>query len=476
MKKALFLICCFLISFTVISYSQSYPIPAPGSQWGELTSALFGDDYGSYFTYDGKDTIINDQTYQYWYENTFTRYEDNKLYKLENYWSNPDSMVELVYYDFNLTVNDSFLLPITFDTVYANVTDVSYITTLNGQSRKKIELWSYDPEFAGRFEWIEGIGDVLNTLFYTYQSQFYVTDIFTRLVCFSDSSGDVYKDKNFDYPCELLLDYEELKIDAGRDTTFCDCDDIFYLGGNPTVIYGEGPYYYSWTTINSEPASFFLDDTTVANPILNIENLMLAGESVTFVLTVNTYESQKSDSVTIRAVAIGQTLIYFSPEINKGDTLELPHNEFLWGIEPYSYYWSPDYNISDVNASNPLAWPDTSTTYHVYAIDSIGCKSPVDFVDVIVNNPSNVISFKLNKGESTVFPNPVNANSVLVFDAEIQSNLILKIINASGVVIYSDFLSENPFPIGRLIKQSGIYFYTIGDDSEILSNGRFVKD
>src|SRR5690606_25347272 len=109
------------------------------------------------------------------------------------------------------------------------------------------------------------------------------------------------------------------------------------------------------------------------------------------------------------------------------------------------------------------AWPDTSTTYNVYVIDSIGCKSPIDVIDVTVKITDAISLIELSKGESTVFPNPVTANSVLIFEPEVQSDKILKIINTNGTVVYNGLLSENPFKIGNLIQQNGMYFYSIWD-------------
>lgn len=487
MKKSLFLTCCVLLTFGIIGYSQTYPIPAPGSQWGELTflgppCVPGAGNYGSVYRYNGRDTIIDEQIYQYWGSGTFTRYDDNKLYLIDKYRSKPDSIVEFIYYDFNLEVGDRFLLPITYDTVYAIVEEVSNFSTLNGQTRKKIFLRAYDNDsnLLVQLEWIEGIGAVNNILFYENQLMYNgTTDIYTHVVCFSDSSGYVYKDERFDYSCDEIESIKPFIVDAGRDTTFCycECNDTTRLGGNPSAFQVFEPKY-TWTTINSHPASYFLNDTTAANPILNNEKLMIAGESVTFVLTVteNYCENQKSDSVTVRAVSIGQTLVYYNPQINKGDSVTLPHNEFLGGIEPLKYYWSPNYNISATDISNPKAWPDTSTTYNVYVIDSIGCKSPIDVIDVTVKITDAISLIELSKGESTVFPNPVTANSVLIFEPEVQSDKILKIINTNGTVVYNGLLSENPFKIGNLIQQNGMYFYSIWDKSEVLTRGKFVKN
>lgn len=213
MIKLSLLILLTLISLSFRTYSQSYPIPAPDSQWGNVS--MYGPPgltgaghYGSTLRYNGKDTVINEQTYQYW-EGVYTRYNNNKMYMIDKYSSKPDSIVEVVLYDFNLAVNDTFLLPI-FSQYgsYAIVNNVSDFTALNGQTRIEITLSIKGQICANNLKWIEGIGDVNNGVLYPYTIG--ICDISHRVVCFSDSSGNVYKEAGFDYPCDSLDNYVHL--------------------------------------------------------------------------------------------------------------------------------------------------------------------------------------------------------------------------------------------------------------------------
>jgi hypothetical protein len=73
----------------------------------------------------------------------------------------------------------------------------------NGEYRTELILrnsnWS--------FQWIEGIGDIQNGLFYLSQIGLY--DIYASIVCFSDKNGLIYKRDGFDYPCEDIGNYFE---------------------------------------------------------------------------------------------------------------------------------------------------------------------------------------------------------------------------------------------------------------------------
>jgi hypothetical protein len=204
----------FLFVIAYNGYGQNYPIPAENSSWGIVTCygppGLPGAGcYGGIEKYEINDTVMNGKTYQCWGGNMYTRYLNNKMLMIDTYNFTPDSMVEAEYYDFNLEVNDRFLLPQFFDSIYAVVYETHLFNMLNGQTRKRLKLY-IDGHIgcSGLLDWIEGIGDINNTVFYTYQLG--LCDIYPRIVCFSDSSGQVYKEPGFDYPCNSLENYVDL--------------------------------------------------------------------------------------------------------------------------------------------------------------------------------------------------------------------------------------------------------------------------
>jgi len=196
-----------MIFFVLKSNAQPYPIPPKSASIGYIS--FFGPpglpgagSYGSVENFEASDTIINNKTYQYW--NThLTRYDENRMWYIDPYQSTMDSLVERVYYDFNLTKNDSFLI---FDEYNAVVTEVSTYYTPNGQHRKRIRL--YIDEMGERMDWIEGIGDVNNGIL--YENQLGLSDMGSSIVCFTDSSGLVYKKQGFEIPCDSLEGYVNL--------------------------------------------------------------------------------------------------------------------------------------------------------------------------------------------------------------------------------------------------------------------------
>jgi hypothetical protein len=145
------------------------------------------------------------------------------------------------------------------------------------------------------------------------------------------------------------------------------------------------------------------------------------------------------------------------------------------GIGPLSYTWSPNYNISDTETASPYAWPDTSTYYHVYATDSIGCKSELQTCSVMIK-PTGISQIKKSLIKSIVFPNPINENSIILLDKDIIETLTLQIINSNGQTVLSDKFSSNEYMIGKKIYRDGLYFYVIKNGPKIVSYGQLIKN
>jgi hypothetical protein len=247
------------------------------------------------------------------------------------------------------------------------------------------------------------------------------------------------------------------------------------IGGNPTATGSIEPYSYSWETkytIGSSyfGASYFLDDSTKANPkIIND-----APDNLNFVLTVTDNKGTKlTDTINIKFSRFVYTLVDYFANINPGDTVTLQHNIGL-GIEPLRFSWKPNYNISDTSISNPKAWPYIDTDYQIVAIDSIGCVSEPDVFDIDVNT-LGIVQANNNKFKSIVFPNPIDSQSRIYFHNDNFISLTIKVINTSGQTVLMDKMNADFYEIGNVIFKTGFYLYLILNDKEIISSGQFVK-
>ncbi|RMD71438.1 MAG: hypothetical protein D6818_07845, partial [Bacteroidetes bacterium] len=68
-----------------------------------------------------------------------------------------------------------------------------------------------------------------------------------------------------------------------------------------------------------------------------------------------------------------------------GDSLTLPLT-VSGGLPPWAIAWTPDSTLSDATAPQPLAFPDTATTYEVTVTDAAGCTAQAA-IQVLLQNP-----------------------------------------------------------------------------------------
>lgn len=198
MKKSTILL-WFLLGMCTIGKSD--PIPAAGSVWGYAFYCDFITSYKpwgfSYRSDDFKDTVqSNGKTYTQWVSSTqtnnkhYTRYESNKVFVFEN-------GKEVLLYDFNLTVKDTFICQYPID-IYKPITMVvksdSIITMQNGEKRRQLILQDTSTDLLpNRLTWVEGIGDIVSGFFYTPWQP--VGDVIIPELIFCDKTGTLYKTK-----------------------------------------------------------------------------------------------------------------------------------------------------------------------------------------------------------------------------------------------------------------------------------------
>jgi len=163
----------------------------------------------------------------------------------------------------------------------------------------------------------------------------------------------------------------------------------------------------------------------------NLDNLGNGG--YTLVLT-DSNGCKLTDSLTISqpprdqyAVAGVDTIIW------RSDTIQL--NGFL-GV---NYDWSPAYNLSCTNCSDPYAWPDSDITYHLTIGDSIGCFS-YDSVKVYVRDKPFPLFFIPN----VITPNGDGFNDVwYIRDLEGYPDNDMRIVNRWGDEVFQQSPYQN---------------------------------
>ncbi|MBL4654663.1 MAG: gliding motility-associated C-terminal domain-containing protein, partial [Bacteroidia bacterium] len=129
----------------------------------------------------------------------------------------------------------------------------------------------------------------------------------------------------------------------------------------------EGAISYSWTP------TVGLSDPTIANPMCTPTN----STEYIVVVTYDTLCPPASDTVNVRmnsaAVDAGE-----DEEIFKGDQVQLNAT----GAVKYSWY--PEYGLSDTSIANPIANPDSTTTYILFGKDGFDCLVMDTLIVVVV--------------------------------------------------------------------------------------------
>ncbi len=227
-------------------------------------------------------------------------------------------------------------------------------------------------------------------------------------------------------------------VDAGPNDTICNGDSIT-IGGSPTGSGGTTPYTYEW-----EPASG-LSSASDANPTASPDS------TTTYTVTLTDVNG---------CMSIDSMFIFVRPsplvEAGMNDTICNGQSVTLGGSPTGSggtgsltYDWGPSSDLNNTSYANPIANPDTTTTYTVTVTDENGCSS-IDSVTIIVNpNPS---------------PN-VNSNSPVCEGEDIELTESGGDATAWSWSGPNGYISVEQYPTisSAVISDGGIYSVTVAD-------------
>jgi len=278
----------------------------------------------------------------------------------------------------------------------------------------------------------------------------------------------------------LLLSFHLIKAqciaDAGDDAGICVLDNMppFYLGGSPTASGGTPPYTYSWScTVNvfdlfNVHASYFLNDTTIANPKLKA----VFWREVTFYLTVtDSLGASCKDSITLKFSTWTMNLEWKFAKIHRGDSARL-YTGLGGGIPPYTYLWTPFTGLSDPTDLTTWAKPMVTTRYVLTIIDSIGCQVFDEF-DVIVI-PVGITAIDGRDLLMNIYPNPLTQQSVIkIYDPELIGAEII-FYDALGRLHKRLRLDNTETELKREEFNTGVYYYWLMDHQTYIGSGMLL--
>ncbi len=239
--------------------------------------------------------------------------------------------------------------------------------------------------------------------------------------------------------------FSQCIANAGQDTVLCEVD-TYTLGGNPTASQGTPPYTYKWECTYKIPgtqivftASDFLNDITVANPVL--KEGWGTGYYLTFYLTVTDYYNNTCrDSIRI---GISNWLCTADDKIayiNRGDSLKLYKSCYFMldtmADTAVNYTWSPSTGLSDPTDVYTWAKPDTSTLYTLTITNMHGCTLEDNFRVFV----KNVGIEQASKTAFSLYPNPAHDEEVSILYH--GNNMSLKLYDIWGRLLHTEILPD----------------------------------
>ncbi len=237
---------------------------------------------------------------------------------------------------------------------------------------------------------------------------------------------------------------------TGGVDTFCTSGQV-QLGADESQIGGQAPYNINWYP------STHLDNSTIYNPIFSAPNQTPAYyDYVLEVVDANgcvdldwAVVFVNPDAVIAQAAADDTVCTYNGIQLGGNPTAQN-------GIDPYTYLWTPNQNISNNQIANPWVYPTVSTDYTLKVTDADGC-SDLDFVHVrksngpIADAGGNSGDTLCTGGSAYLGGNPTASNGVFPYTYNWSPQAQL---NNPGIA--------NPLFSGQ---QSGWYTLVLSDES-----------
>lgn len=277
----------------------------------------------------------------------------------------------------------------------------------------------------------------------------------------------------------MILIYQygnsQCTVDAGEDIHICldQSGNFDNVRINASILGGIEPYTIKWLYSYKfsgvhiiERGSDILNDTTLLNPLV-VQRPLLSSTYLTISVT------DGSGNTCVDSMMYSYSLFEMTLEdrrsfISKGDTTSI-HSNVKSGFPPYTYKWTPNYNISDTTANAPFVWPEHDQSYLVTVTDSTGCQYILPW-EILVSS-TNVEEQKSNVFKA--YPNPVTGTLSFENVSKSLQNAVVYITDVNGRSVINEELDNDCIDVNPL--PEGVYYYTISNRNQIIHSGSFIK-
>ncbi|NTW26199.1 MAG: T9SS type A sorting domain-containing protein, partial [Lentimicrobium sp.] len=277
----------------------------------------------------------------------------------------------------------------------------------------------------------------------------------------------------------------QFTIDAGDNKVHCNNADNYTpvrLGGNPTATGGTEPYTYKWEAYYffelgnfswTYFASYFLSDTTAANP--TVEWMTPDCTPIQFKLTVTDANNQTIIDSTIVSFSVWNfTLDYWEFNIMQGDSIYLNYGPGAYSnYEPCEYLWRPNHGITDSTHASFWASPDHSITYNVTITDAAGCRIDRLSRYHIYVTPVSTEDISLNKSIEA-FPVPAEQKLNFRINRQMSEEILLIIYDFTGRELLKEVFNNDSFSIDVNNFNAGLYVCKLFQGENLLGTEKVV--
>ncbi len=269
----------------------------------------------------------------------------------------------------------------------------------------------YDSSAVGPVTWLwyfdDGDSSTLQNPPHTYDTTgTYNVQLITSTI--HGCSDTVVVQANFAAPNPVLI---------SQNDTICK--------GNSTQLIASGGFSYLWSP------SMSLNDSTIFNPFANPDTTTTYTVNIS---TVNAFSDTCIQVLTTSVFVVDPSLYPIFATVDN-DTLIQGQSTIIHAVTDttLTVIWSPSTGLSNVNSFNPAVTPESTTTYTVSILDSVGCPQTASITVYVMSKECDVANVFV---PNTFTPNGDGNNDILYVRGKEIKELYFAIYNRRGELVF----------------------------------------